>query len=214
MKPIIGIVMRPEVNQNSRNILGLYKEVSEAIILCGGNVLAIIPPHLEKLNAEEKENLYQIIDLCDGIILEGGDDFYDYDMVICKYVYDKDIPTLGICLGMQIMACLFDGEMLSLKDSFHNQKGISYVHDIHIVSSSLLYKILGKEKVTVNSRHKCYIKKTSLFVSAFYNDIIEAVEDPFKRFFVGVQYHPEDMCTYDTLERCLFENFLAVCRGD
>lgn len=214
MKPIIGIVMRPEVNEKKREILGLYKEVSEAIYSCGGNVLAIVPPHLYSLSEKEKENLYAVIDLCDGIILEGGEAFYDYDAVITKYVYDKDIPTLGICLGMQVMATCFGGKMLDFSNNDHLKPGLCYVHDIDIDTSSSLFHILGKEKVFVNSRHKSYVDGTSLSISARHGIFIEAVEDSKKKFFIGVQYHPEDMITYDTVEKRLFEHFLDVCRGD
>lgn len=214
MNPVIGIVMRPEENKKGRNILALYKEVSEAIFAYGGNVIAIVPPHLNSLTDVEKQNLYQIIDLCDGVILEGGNDFYDYDIVITKYVYEKDIPTLGICLGMQTMAFLFGGSLLDFESDQHNKPEQLYAHDITIIESSKLYEILRKKHVFVNSRHKSYIENTNLFVSARNGNVIEAVEDTHKKFFIGVQYHPEDMITYDTVEARLFQKFIEVCRGD
>lgn len=214
MKPVIGIVMRKEVNENGRPILGLYKEVSDAIYACGGVVLAIVPPHFDTLCEEERQCLHQVIDLCDGIVLEGGDDFYDYDLDICRYVYEKDIPTLGICLGMQTMACLFDGTLVPVLEDSHYKQNLFYAHDIDIVKPSYLYDILGKENIRVNSRHHFHVKGTTLFVSAYHEDIVEACEDSSRKFFVGVQYHPEDMITYDTLEKRLFEKFLDVCRGD
>lgn len=214
MNPVIGIVMRPEINKKGRNILALYKEVSNAIFTYGGNVIAIVPPHLDTLTEIEKQNLYQVIDLCDGIVLEGGIDFYDYDIAITKYIYEKNIPTLGICLGMQTMASLFGGTLLDFASDDHNKPGKLYVHDIKIIESSKLHEILGKKQIFVNSRHKSYIENTNLFVSARNGSIIEAVEDPHKKFFIGVQYHPEDMITYDTVEARLFQKFIETCRGD
>lgn len=49
----------------------------------------------------------KLINFYGGIILQGGDNLYEIDKKIVKYLYDKDIPTLGICLGMQIMAISF-----------------------------------------------------------------------------------------------------------
>ena len=45
----------------------------------------------------------------------------------------------------------------------------------------------------VNSRHKDYVINTGLSIGATCNGIIEEVEDKNKKFFVGVQWHPEDL---------------------
>ena len=44
------------------------------------------------------------IELCDGIILPGGEKTFEYDTYVVNYCIKNDIPILGICLGMQIMA--------------------------------------------------------------------------------------------------------------
>lgn len=42
--------------------------------------------------------------MCNGIVMPGGCKIYYYDKFIAKYAIENDIPVLGICLGMQILA--------------------------------------------------------------------------------------------------------------
>ena len=75
------------------------------------------------------ENYKEIIDVCDGIIFEGGDNFEEYDFKALKYLYDKDIPVLGICLGMQAMGVLFDGKLVDIKKEHKLDKKITKLRD-------------------------------------------------------------------------------------
>lgn len=144
-----------------------------------------------------------LIDQCDGFILQGGTNFYDIDLLIVKYLYENDIPTLGICLGMQTMSCLFNGKIDNINNHYSLDK---YVHNIYIDDKSKLFKIIGKNKILVNSRHKEYITKTDLNISS-YSDVIESVEDINKKFFIGVQWHPESLI--DQNSKNLFESFFS-----
>ena len=139
-----------------------------------------------------------LIDMCNYFILQGGNEYYDIDIKIVKYLYDKNIPTLGICLGMQTMAMAFNGIMDNIEK--HNSKE-KYVHNINIDKNSKLYEIIKKDNIIVNSRHNSYITKTDLNISAT-NEIIEAIEDKNKLFFIGVQWHPESI--YDENNQLLF----------
>jgi len=149
----------------------------------------------------ELDIIKPLIDMCDGFILQGGTNFYNTDLLIVKYLYDNNIPTLGICLGMQTMAYLFNGEMDKINNHYSLNK---YVHNIHIDTNSRLYEIIGKNTIMVNSRHKEYIVNTDLDVSS-YSDIIESIEDINKKFFIGVQWHPESLM--DENSEKLFKNF-------
>ncbi len=156
-------------------------------------------------NNPQKEfyKVKRLIDICDGIILQGGSDYYDIDILITKYLYDKNIPTLGICLGMQTMAMTFNG---IIKDIDNHKILEKYAHKIKINKNSKLYEILKKETIDVNSRHKSYIVKTDLDVSAT-NKIIEAIEDKNKKFFIGVQWHPESLMDKNSI--LLFKSFFS-----
>ena len=147
----------------------------------------------------EFNKVKNLIDMCDYFILQGGNEYYEIDLKIIKYLYDKNIPTLGICLGMQSMAMAFNGNIELINN--HN-KSDKYVHDIKLNKNSKLYKIIKKDNIMVNSRHNSYIVSTDLKVSAI-NNIIEAIEEPNKTFFIGVQWHPESI--YDDNNKLLFD---------
>ena len=144
-----------------------------------------------------------LIDLCSGIILQGGSDYYDIDIIMTKYLHKNNIPTLGICLGMQTMAMAFNGNM---GDINNHKSDKLYVHSVDINKNSKLYDILKKDKIIVNSRHKSYIINTDLKVSGQAN-IIEAIEDNAKDFFIGVQWHPETLMDENSI--LLFNNFFS-----
>ena len=94
----------------------------------------------------------------------------------------------------------------------HLKPDIKYVHYININKKSKLYRILNKENIKVNSRHKDYLINTDLFISGV-SDVIESIEDPNKRFFIGVQWHPESMLEYDLNNNLIIEEFIKECRN-
>ena len=215
LKPVIGVLMRPAVNENQNEIYVLYKKVEQAITEFGGICLAIAPNYKveEDMKEESLQDMLSLVDMCDGIILQGGDDFYDYDVKITQYLYEHDIPTLGICLGMQTMSVVCNGVETSVADSSHLVYGTPYAHLVTLDTNSKLYSILETEEFMVNSRHKSCIVSTELSIVGRSEDgMIEAVEDASKKFFIGVQWHPEAMIAYDVVARKLFTYFLDTCQ--
>ena len=147
--------------------------------------------------------------MCDGIILQGGDEKEEYDIDIINYLYKIDKPVLGICLGMQIMGMAFNGTLENISN--HKNK-LSYSHSVKIDKKSHLFKILKKEKINVNSRHNSVLKNTNLSIVGISNDNkIEAIEAKDKKFFIGVQWHPENMIDYDFEQSKLFKYFINIC---
>ncbi len=222
MKPIIGIVLRPEISPESNELMCMYKEVSTAIIKNGGIPIGICPTSVEsyyggdikttnELTKSEFADLKRIVDLCDGIVCQGGDNYYDYDIKIIKYAHFINKPLLGICLGMQAMSAAFNGELQPINNLSHSQKGHKYVHEVLIKEPSKLFNILRKHRINVNSRHKWKVVKTDLNVVGVTCEVIEAVEDSNKEFFIGVEWHPESMIVYDKTMNNLFKEFLSSC---
>ena len=85
---------------------------------------------------------------------------------------------------------------------------INSLHEINIIKNTLLYKILKKDKILVNSRHKSAIKETKHKVSSISNNnIIESIEDPNQKFFLGIQWHPENLYKIDSNSRKIFDYF-------
>ena len=72
-----------------------------------------------------------------------------------------------------------------------------------------------KYNISVNSRHSFELKGSNLVVSARSNDgVIEAIEDTNKRFFLGVQWHPERLWDQDAtaMHAKLFKAFVDACK--
>ena len=182
------------------------QEIIEAIYRYHCIPLGIIV-NFAKDSQTEWNLIRPLLDLCSGFILQGGSEYYEIDTLIIKYLYEKNIPTLGICLGMQTMAMCFNGEMGTIGNSHKSNE--KYVHTVDIVKSSKLFEIIQKDKIMVNSRHQDYIIKTDLQVSATAN-IIEAVEDKTKDFFIGVQWHPESL--QDENNEKIFKNFFFTIK--
>jgi gamma-glutamyl-gamma-aminobutyrate hydrolase PuuD len=207
MNLIIGILGRPKTVD--RDITTFSKAITDVIISYDHIPLGIIAPTNDvnkKMTSEEANKLHQIIDLCDGVILQGGTDYYNYDLEAIKYIYEKNIPLLGICLGMQSIGVAFGGKLSTIAN--HSEPGVQYVHSVKIDKTSKLYSIFGKDEIMVNSRHKeMVIDPTNIKVVGVSNGVIESIEKNGVLFLMGVQWHPEDMINYDKDAEKLFNKF-------
>lgn len=150
-----------------------------------------------------------IIDLCDGVIFQGGNIVGKYDIEILKYLRKIDKPTLGICLGMQEIA-MMSGTIKKIENNKHNSN-MDYVHEVKLLDNTKLKLILKKDSILVNSRHNYKVNNTTLNISSYSSDnIIESIEDTSKLFFIGVQWHPEDLKN-DINSKLLIEAFINAC---
>lgn len=222
-KPIIGVILNEQKTLNGNYIRGIYIDVNKVISESGCIAIGISTPQTNSfynldinstpaITDAEFSDMKLLIDMCDGIICQGGDEYFDCDLKVIDYCYQQDIPLLGICLGMQTMSCLFNGEMVDIGRDNHKQNK-DYVHEVYIDPESLLFKILNESSILVNSYHKSHVIKTDLDISAFSDDgIIEAVEDKNKRFFLGTQWHPEKMVDYDENAKKIIDYFFDVCK--
>ena len=148
----------------------------------------------------------------------------DYELELARRAIDADLPVLAICRGVQVLNVARGG---SLVQDIPEQLGTSVnhilrdpphaiAHDVWIVEGSLLDQLMRERLETdtcpVNSRHHQapMTLGTGLVASATAPDgVIEAIEDPNKRFCLGVQWHPENF--YRTGEfRSLFEGFVEA----
>ena len=194
---MIGLISNEGLSEVGNKIYYVYQSFFKL-----GYKILVIP-----LN--DYQEIIADINKCNGIIMQGGDEYTKLHLDIIKYLYDNDIPLLAICMSMQAMGVLFNGKLDSIDNHYSKDR---YSHMVYIKKNTLLYDILGVSKIMVNSNHKESVKYTDLSISG-YSDCIEAIEDKSKRFFLGLQWHPEKMIEYDTLERKIFDYFKEVCDG-
>lgn len=214
---IIGVVGRPTKRENGRFFYKLSNELKEIIFKYQAVPILISGPsnYEESLNEIEKERLYKQISMCDGIVLQGGCEIYPYDHEIITYIEHENIPVLGICLGMQVMAEHAGGKIGKIPKDYmnHAQETKEYVHFNQVKRESKLFQILKAEEIKVNSRHHDMVYYTNLDCSSYSTDgVIEAVENKRKDFFIGVQWHPESMFEYDKVSRMLWQTFFDSVR--
>lgn len=180
----IGIIIR-EQKKNNLDYLGVKKDLFDT--LKKFNVTTIGIPITNNF-----ESIIDAIKLCDGIILSGGSKITPNDLELVKYLYEKDIPTLGICLGMQSMCFTYNNHQ-EIKIENHCNLD-EYVHYINIKKDTILYEILQVERIKVNSRHNYAVINPTFTINALSDDnIIEGIEDKTKKFFLGVEWHPESL---------------------
>lgn len=222
MKPIIGIVEWPYVDKDGDLIYEVVNPIVEKISKYGGIPIGIFPTQVEdfqnkklseisELTNLEKTDLNQTLSMCDAIIKPGALKIYGFERYIYNYAFQKDVPYIGICAGMQMMA-YYNKD--NVKNERNEDKGVihhskeKYVHEIRILKDTLLYDILDKEEIMVNSRHNFHITSPGTHeVSAYSKDgLIEAIENKDKKFQLGLQWHPE-MLDDENTEK-LFTRFI------
>lgn len=149
-----------------------------------------------------------------------------FEAKIIRYAIEKNIPALGICRGMQIMNIVLGGSLYqdvkiekpnALNHDGHDQPSRStIIHDVKISDNSRLASIVGVKEVGVNSLHHQGVHKLGegLIATAVASDgLIEAIEFPSHKFFVGVQWHPEELGDTSEIWRNLFLSFIKVANG-
>lgn len=205
MKKIIGITTRVIENEDGRKIDKVPSSLIKRVRGCGG--IPLIIPYVEDINYYLKQ--------CDGFIIPGGDSWHKLDEKIIKYAIKESIPLLGICAGMQAIGNVknFVGSKKSdktIKCANHYNEEKMFVHKVDI-KDGILYDILGKQQIIVNSRHHDMVVNSDDFVveATSPEGVIEAISIPNTKFVLGVQWHPEDMNTPEVSK--LFQYFISIC---
>lgn len=193
-----------------------------------------LPVLLEPEPAEIPEQLA----LVDGVLLPGGDDLdpalwgepvaarFDpsdprrsaYELALVRACLDRDVPFLGICLGLQTLNVALGGSVvqdLPREPVLHQdpEGDLALRHELELAAGSRLAAALGRPgggTVSVNSYHHQAPGRPGegLVVTGRASDgVVEALEHPGRRFCLGVQWHPDA----DERDLAIFEAFVAAC---
>lgn len=134
-------------------------------------------------------------------------------------ILERDKPVLGICRGIQLINAVLGGTLyqdlpVQKPSNVNHHQFPPYdipVHRVNIVKNTLLYNIIKKEELLVNSYHHQAVKTLSplLMPMAYSSDgLIEAAAVKNKRFVLAVQWHPEFAYKTDENSRNIFKGFV------
>ncbi|MDD4211187.1 MAG: gamma-glutamyl-gamma-aminobutyrate hydrolase family protein [Clostridia bacterium] len=218
MSVIIGIIGTPfETTKEIRlgfegQTTGTRTTYENAILKAGGTPIILCPNNDESVvNAQLK--------LVGGLLMQGGGG-EEIEGVHLNYIYKalkKDIPILGICMGMQLINVALDGKLDIIKNgTSHTQTTPLYMpyHNVIIEPKSILFNLFN-DKIKTNSHHKYGISelgKNIISSAKSEDDVIEAIEVVDKKFVLGVQWHPEHLVKFNNKWLKLFETFINACK--
>lgn len=149
------------------------------------------------------EDNIDLLKICGGILLTGGDNKGKLDDYLIKYSFDHRLPLLGICQGMQSMALYLTSDKLVDADNHYSCNHLIYL------SNSKLKKIIKKDKILVNSYHHQQVLSSKVFnvVARSGDGAIEALEGVEDFFQIGVEWHPERMIESES-SALIFSEFI------
>jgi putative glutamine amidotransferase len=222
LKPVIAVTPEAITLKSRRDGHGAFCGVSysQAVEQAGG-IPVILPL------TSDRSILRHFVDTCDGLLLTGGgdvnparyggtkhpkifgvDDERDaMEMILLEQAAKKDWPVLGICRGIQIMNVAFGGTLIEHLPGHSNPQPDAIAHRLQWEKPEQL-PVCG----AVNSSHHQAVKKVAgLFrVVARAGDVVEALEWPGRRFFAGVQFHPERLVKKSAECRQLFRALIRA----
>jgi putative glutamine amidotransferase len=216
VRPLIGITTysQPEVSWGHWTAPSALVPLSyvTAVERAGGRPL-LVPP--------VDDGVEETLDVLDGIVFSGGDDLDpgsygadahpetrgtapqrdDAELALLTAALERDLPVLAVCRGSQILNVARGGDLVQhLPEVVGHEEhrptpGTFAEHGVTVADGSRLADVLGGDHAPVKSHHHQGYGRLGegLREVAWAEDgTIEAVEDPTKRFALGVLWHPEE----------------------
>lgn len=211
-RPIVAIT--GNFVEGETRLLSFYTDS----VLAGGALPLIVPPTFSV------DHLPALLHRVDALLLSGGADINPllmgeepqpglqginarrdvFELVLTRLAFDRQIPILGICRGIQTLAMALEGAVWQDINAGHpagerikhTQQAERFVptHSVHIEPGSLLHRIMGSEVLAVNSFHHQAVREPGphlRIVATAPDGIVEAVESNEGKSILGVQWHPE-----------------------
>jgi len=167
-----------------------------------------------------EEGVAETLDALDGLIVSGGPDLdpalYGQEphpetagvreerdrgeLALLTSALERDLPVLAVCRGSQLLNVARGGDLVQhLPEVVGHERhkhtpGAFADHDVDVAAGSRLGALLG-ERAPVKSHHHQGFGRVGegLVASAWADDgTVEALEDPRRRFALGVLWHPEE----------------------
>jgi putative glutamine amidotransferase len=177
----------------------------------------------------------------DGIVMTGGPDVdpkryggkphpevYGVDperdkseFALVQAIFEQKKPALCICRGLQVLNVALGGTLIEhlpdeVDDRIIHRGSTEYQsHDVDVVPSSRLARIVGAGKLASPSWHHQAIRKLAPHLTAVARSadgVIEAVEHDEHDELIAVQWHPEHTSAEDRKQQALFDWLVATLR--
>jgi gamma-glutamyl-gamma-aminobutyrate hydrolase PuuD len=180
-------------------------------VVSAGGVPLLVPP-----GASAEETL----DAVDGLVFSGGSDLDpelygeeahpqtdgvvrerdDFELELMRAALARDLPVLAICRGSQVLNVALGGDLEQhvpdrvAADTHKQTPGVFADHDVEVFGGTKLASIVGDRADVKSHHHQGYgALGEGLRESARAPDgTVEALEDPTRRFTLGVLWHPEE----------------------
>ena len=214
-KPVIGITAyaEPSVRWGVWELPAALIPLAyvEAIEKAGGRAL-LIPP--------SDDAIEETLDALDGVLFSGGSDIdpsaYGHEahpettnvrpdrdrgeLALLQAALERDMPVLAVCRGSQVLNVARGGDLVQhlpevVGDEKHKTRpGAFSDHDVNVAPDTRLGSLLGEQAPVKSHHHQGFGRVgEGLVETAWAEDgTLEALEDPSKRFAVGVLWHPEE----------------------
>ena len=233
MKPVIGIVLDHQMDGSFSDTphYALRDQYFAAIERAGGSPVGLG-------YTDDTQSYFNFID---GLLSPGGnfafpDEWYKdpgqkslykpskrlaFDYAMVELALQDNVPFLGICAGMQVMAIVLKGQIIpdihggydtTLAHKKYDKD--KPAHNISIMKETALHKVTGREELVVNSWHnEAVIAPGNAIVAAKSADgIIEAIEAPNHPFALGLQWHPEVSYGKNDTDSLIFNAFIEAAQ--
>jgi len=209
MRPLIGISAH-EVMVTDGDVSTFHHVVSAAYIKAvrkAGGVPVLLP-------IVEPDDVTAALDGVDALLMTGGGDVdpssYDaeadpmtsrvdpkrdlHDIALVRAAVERELPTLAICRGSQILNVALGGTLVQHIDGhFDLERYNESAHEVSVEPGTSLAKILGDEVAGVNTLHHQAVAdpaSAACIVARASDGTVEALEVNGGRA-LGVQWHPE-----------------------
>jgi putative glutamine amidotransferase len=179
----------------------------DALLLVGGGDVAP-----ERYGQEPVDEIYGVEPDRDG-----------FEISLLHRALERDIPTLCICRGMQVMNVAFGGDLvqhLPADDRFMAHgvptEAEALLHDVKLLAGSRIVEAAGAEVVAASSHHHQGVDRLGdgLVATGWTEDgLVEAIESA-RGWIVGAQWHPEDTAASDPAQQGLFDGLVRKARGE
>ena len=214
-KPVIGITAyaEPSVRWGVWDVPAAvipmaYVRMVEA---AGGRPL-LVPP--------SEEGIEETLDVLDGILFSGGSDIdpaeYGHEahpetsglrperdrgeLALLQAALARDLPVLAVCRGSQVLNVARGGDLVQHlpevvgHEQHKHTPGVFADHEVEVKEGTRLRSLLGDRAPVKSHHHQGFGRLGEGLVEAAWAEdgTLEALEDPEKRFAVGVLWHPEE----------------------